>query len=409
MEAARGILSRQIDLALPWRLVRKDPVRSLLILGAVLRVWVYLANRSFWMDEGALYGNLKGVAILDFSNHLQGDQLAPFGFLIVERLLVRLVGGSRYVVRFVPLVCGIAALWLFKSLALRWLSYASALVALALFAFSDDLIYYSSELKPYSSDLLVSLGALVTTARLVRQPGDEKAMVILGLLAVAAPWFSFSSVFVIAGCGTVLVIDRAVRGHWKALGWLLGIAAGWGLSTGLAYLASSWLLNPWTTMYVFWDFAFPPLPPASRADLVKLGGILLEVFVNPLNLVTPVLPVLGVALPLVLLVLGGRSLVRRDRTSFLILAIPILLALTAAAARRYPFHGRLILPLVPAFYLMIAEGTGWVRERAGRYAYAAVLILLLLYPCLGTFYHVSGVRNRPFNAHGDLHDNLFMR
>ena len=47
---------------------------------------------------------------------------------------------------------------------------------------------------------------------------------------------------------------------------------------------------------------------------------------------------------------------------------------------------------------------------AGRpFAYAAVVILLLLYPCLGTLYHVSGVRNRPFNTHGDLHDNLFMQ
>jgi len=133
------------------------------------------------------------------------------------------------------------------------------------------------------------------------------------------------------------------------------------------------------------------------------------VFVNPLNLVAPVLPAAGVALPLVLLVLGGRSLARRDLTTFLILALPILLAFTAAAARRYPFHGRLILPLVPAFYIMIAEGTGWVRCRAGRYAYAAVVILLLLNPCLGTLYHATGIRLRPFNTHGDLHDNLFMR
>ena len=57
----------------------------------------------------------------------------------------------------------------------------------------------------------------------------------------------------------MLVLDRAVRGL-EELGWLLGIAAGWGLSTALAYLASSWLLSPYTTMYIFWDFAFPPIP-----------------------------------------------------------------------------------------------------------------------------------------------------
>ena len=409
MEAARRMLSRQVDLTTPWCLVRKDPVLSLLILGAMLRLWVYLSDRGFWMDEGVLYDNLKGVPIFDFSNHLKGDQLAPFGFLIIERLMVRLWVNSRYVVRILPLVCGIASLWVFKSLAVRWLSFASALVALALFALSDDLVYYSSELKPYSCDLLASLWALSTSARLVTQPGDERAMATLGLLGIAAPWFSFSSVFVIAGCGTVLVVDRAQSRDGKGLAWMMAIAAGWGLSTALAYLASSWLLSPYTTMYVFWDFAFPPIPPTSRADLVKLGGILLEVFVNPLNLVAPVLPALGVAFPLVLLILGGSSWIRRDRTSFLMLTIPILLALAAAAARRYPFHGRLILPLVPAFYLLLAEGTDWVRRRAGRFAYAAVVVLLLLYPCLSTLYNATGVRYRPFNSHGDLHDNVFMR
>ena len=66
-------------------------------------------------------------------------------------------------------------------------------------------------------------------------------------------------------------------------------------------------------MYVFWNFAFLPVPPSSRADLVKLGGILLEVFVNPLNLLPPAPPGLGVVLPLALWLLGGLSLFRRDR------------------------------------------------------------------------------------------------
>ena len=107
---------------------------------------MYLANRSFWLDEGALYGNLKGVAIFDFSNHLQGDQLAPFGFLIVERLLVRL--GA------VPAMSYGSFRWCVGSLRSgcsgRWPCVAGVrlgLVALALFAASDNLIYYSSELS----------------------------------------------------------------------------------------------------------------------------------------------------------------------------------------------------------------------------------------------------------------------
>ncbi len=94
-------------------------------LGVLLRVGVYLSNRSFWMDEGSLFGNLKGKPILDFSRHLTGDQLAPFGFLIAERALLSVLGSSRYVARLVPLFCGIAALFLFARSGSRCPSSAS--------------------------------------------------------------------------------------------------------------------------------------------------------------------------------------------------------------------------------------------------------------------------------------------
>ena len=147
------------------------------------------------------------------------------------------------------------------------------------------------------------------------QIGDEKAMAILGLLAVAAPWFSFSSVFVdcrMRGCAR----DRPGRAQDMEGA---GLAAGNRRRLGTQHRSGVSRLElaaePGTTMYVFWNFAFLPVPPASRADLVKLGGILLEVFVNPLNLVAPVLPALGVVLPLVLLLLGGPRWPAATRTS----------------------------------------------------------------------------------------------
>jgi hypothetical protein len=405
---AIGFLSREIDFRPLVRWVWNNPEAVILSAGVFLRVGAYLWNRTYWLDEGALHSNIADKRVFDFSSHLSGDQLAPFGFLIIERTLVRVLGDFRLVTRLVPLVCGIASIWLFRSLAFRWLPYSSAIVALLLFALSDDLVYYSSELKPYSGDLAVGLAILLSTSSLLRPPFSERKLAIFGLLALAAPWFSFPSTFIIAGCGLVLVSDRTMRGAREDLGWLMGIAVCWSASAGMVYITSKWLLHQATTLYVFWNFAFLPMPPASRADLVKLGGILLETFVNPLNLVPPALPALGVVLPLALWLLGGAALARRDRSLFLILVLPILLSMGMAAARKYPFHGRLLLELVPAFYLMIAEGTAWVRQRIGRLGYVVVLILLLCYPCFSTLYEATGKRPRPFNSHGDLHDNLFM-
>ena len=205
---------------------------------------------------------------------------------------------SGYATRFVPLVCGIAG-----ALALQVAGVSLAALCRGdgrdspCSRFSDDLVYYSSELKPYSCDLALGLAITLAAWRLLDQPLRGRWLATLGLLVLLAPWFSFPSAFIIAGCGIALLIDRAVKRWWTDLGWLLAIALCWLTSFWLAYRASHALLPPATSMYVFWNFAFLPVPPGGRTELIKLGGVLLEVFVNPLNLVAPVDPALGVVLP----------------------------------------------------------------------------------------------------------------
>jgi hypothetical protein len=405
-------LARPIDFAPLIRWVRRRvddrPLESLVWLGAVLRIWVYLQGRSYWMDEGSLRANLIGGAILDFSKPLTGDQLAPFGFLVLERVLVAAFGGSVYVTRLIPLLCGIGSLELFRRLAERLLSRPGAIVAMILFAFSDDLIYYSNELKPYSWDL--AIGLVVTLVGVGELRGDfgRRGLALLALTAVASPWLSFPSAFVVAGCGAALLADRNSAGRRRDALALAAIAAGWATSAFVAYGASRRMLNEATTMYVFWDFAFLPFPPTTREALAKAAGILLETFVTPLNLTPPFLPYAFAGLAFALAALGAISLGRRDPASVAILLAPMVLALAASTLRRYPFHGRLIVWLAPAFFLMIAEGTQAVRGRAGRRLYVAVLVVLLAYPCFDALVQSLGGRVRDFNIHGDLRRNQFM-
>jgi hypothetical protein len=388
--------------------MRRHPAEVVLGLGFLLRVWAYLLNRSYWMDEGSLLGNLVGVRVFDFSSHLSGDQLAPIGFLVVERIVISLLGDSGYATRLLPLICGLVSLWLFAKLAARVLSAPAALVALILFALSDDLVYYSSELKPYSSDLAIILAITLLCLKSLDQPLGNRRTAILALFAVVAPWFSFPSAFAIAGCGAALAIERIGRGWWRDVGRLAIVGACWALSFVFSYTASHALLSGATTMYIFWNFAFLPFPPRATADLATAGGILLEVFVNPLNMLPRSLPPYVVAVPLAILLVGAFALAARDRSVFLILVMPVVLALIAAAMRRFPFHGRLILELMPAFFLMMAETADLVRARLGRIAYRVVLAVLLFYPCMSTLYELSAPRERYFNSHGDLHHNRFV-
>ena len=229
-----------------------------------------------------------------------------------------------------------------------------ALIALVLFAFSDDLIYYSSELKPYSLDLAIGLAVSLAALDALGKPVSVRRAAVLALLAVAAPWFSFASAFVVAGCGATLDPD----------GLRVGTAARRrGLECDRDRLARELLclvssvggaISARTRRCIcFWDFAFLPVwpLPMDRARLAAAAGILLEIFVTPLEPGRP-----GLAL-------GGRhasrrviarwapwSLARRSWPAWAILVLPIALAMVASAMKRYPLHGRLILELVPAFF-----------------------------------------------------------
>src|SRR5262249_38328913 len=232
------------------------------------------------------------------------------------------------------------------------------------------------------------LALSLATVDSISKPISLRRAVFLGLAFIAAPWFSFPSVFMVAGCAAALILNCLVTARFRdALVWGT-IGLGWLASFVVSYQASSALLSPYTTMYIFWNFAFLPVWPISQRGLAESAGILLETFVNPLNLTTPVWPWIGVFLALVLLVIGGASLARRSWPHWTILIVPITLAVVAAGLKRYPFHGRLILELVPAFFLLIAEGTEWLRAwetRWTRRVYILVLVFLVGFPALGAF------------------------
>jgi hypothetical protein len=338
--------------------------------------------------------------------------MAPVGFLIIERAMASLVGTRNLVLRFPPLAAGVAALFLFGRLASALLPRRAALVALVLFAFSDDLVYYASEFKPYSLDLAFGVAITLGAAGAIGRRPSTRAVVWLTVLVAAAPWFSFASAFVIAGCGLVLVLDalRSARPGIAMLWALVGLI--WLANFSVCYQASQTLLAQAGTMWRFWDFAFLPLTwPPTRDGLLKSAGLLLEVFVNPLNLIAPGRSQFGVVLPLTLLIIGGASWARRSGTSFLLLVAPIALALIASVWRRYPFHGRLLLELVPALFLLIAAGTESIARRfpaRSGIVYWTFLLALLTFPCWDACNNNLTRRIRDFNMHGDLHRNVFI-
>ena len=167
MGDSMGSVQEEADLpgvnASPWSRCERAAWSAVLV-GLILRLWEYLRFRALYMDERALLSNLVGVPVFDFHHILKQDQLAPPGFLVVERVMVRLPVSVLASGRLFPLACGMASMLLIVPLARRYVTRLAVPIAAGVLALSDHLIYYSAEIKPYACDLAAAMAALLIAA-----------------------------------------------------------------------------------------------------------------------------------------------------------------------------------------------------------------------------------------------------
>lgn len=400
----------------PWwrRPIRIHPVAEAMTwaavaAGAAFRLLAYASNRSLYRDEASLLQNLVRLDVFDFHTTLTEYQLAPPAFLAIERLLVRLPGNVVLTARALPLVFGIASIFLFRIVGRRFLTREAVPIAVGLFALSDWLIYYSSEIKQYSCDLALTLAALL----LATGPPVDGCLPIRRLVAMAAFgvvgfWFSYPIVFVLAGVGVYLFTTAIVRRDRRALVALPVIGLLWVVSFGACYLVSHRMLDQGRFIWDWWDFAFLRIPPHSINELKLECWQLLNVFDSPSDVKTPLGPVATAFLALTLAIVGVVAIGRRWPGGLFLMTAPFALVMAASALRQYPFHGRLLIFLVPMVQMLVAQGAATLG-RVGGPRFAIVLgAFLLIQPASDAVWHqfVRPLYHDGFDSHGDLRPDL---
>jgi hypothetical protein len=108
-----------------------------------------------------------------------------------------------------------------------------------------------------------------------------------------------------------------------------------------------------------------------------------------------------------LFVVGAVSLGARWRGGLYLLLSPIAIALAASTLHQYPFHGRLLIFIVPSVHLLIAEGAYFLTRGLGPRATFLIGALLLAQPAFEAIeYRLVKPRTRSFDSHGDLRPDL---
>ena len=342
----------------------------LVALGAAARLEQFWFCRSLRYDEGSLALNLVERSFVRLLEPLDSMQAAPVGFLWLERLAVLCFGDGERALRLFPLICGIGALAMFRTLAMRWLAPPVALLAVALFAFNEDLIAHSNDVKQYSTDACATVAILLAASR-CRDVGARGGVPLLAT-GVVALFFSHPACFVLAAVGAAGLAEAA---RARDRGEILRVAAAgglWLLAFAGAYSVSLRVADE-SGLAEFWAGAFLPFPPRAAVDWRWYGYYPLRLFRDPGNME----PAVVIA---ALFVLGLVAVWARDRSRATVALLVVALPLLASALRLYPFKGRFLLFTVPVIALVVAGGCfaagEFVRRRVRRarpaYARAAV-------------------------------------
>ncbi len=343
---------------------------AIVVLGLGLRTVQYARNRSLWLDEALLALNILHRPASGLFQGLDYHQGAPVGFLLLEKLATKLAGGGELTLRAFPLAFGFVGLFFFWRMAKLYVDPGAIPFALSLFAFCGSLIYYSSEVKQYSSDVAVTIMLLWLLSKLAGGPLTSDELVRSSALGALAIWVSHPAVFILSGAGLALLVFALVRNDWPRLArmsWVCGI---WALSFAICYFVSLQPLSKDHSLLDFWRDYFPPQPLWSWKTLRFLIEGSLKLFDDPAQLLS--------SAGAVICVLGCINLARKNSLRFWLLSAPLLATALAGILHRYPLGGRFLLFALPILFLMIGEGAIAIAEAGGRFARPVQIFLLVL-------------------------------
>ncbi len=371
------------------------PALTALAGAGILIYWTSTA-RPLWVDEEMLLLNVRDRGFSQLAGALWLDQSAPLGWLALERLALLTLGTDERAVRLLTVLFGIGTLFTGVWIGRRWMSPAGATVLVLLCALGEWLVFFTLELKHYSSDAFwalflpaLAVWALEDQQSSLKNPttvasGLSRKPQFLGpvprriavwwLVAAIGQWFGNGALFVTPACAFVLCLERWRRAGLRAGSWTALAGAPWLVSFALNYalvlrhaLANSYLKN-------YWAFAFPQLSEGAGATVASLVSQFGEFALKPGGSSLSAVFWLAVAIGIVF------ALATRRPLGLMVAAVPIS-AVALAVFHVVPIFERLAMWAVPAIYLAIglcADAALWLAGRARPLGRAAGLSLSLV-------------------------------
>ncbi|MCB9283529.1 MAG: hypothetical protein H6563_05590 [Lewinellaceae bacterium] len=345
-----------------------------LITGAALRIAVFFQNRSLFLDEANLARNIAQRDLSALLQPLDYGQFAPPLFLLATKWNTLLLGNTEYALRLLPLLAGLASLFLFYRITTGLIpSFPARWLAVWIFSFHTTLLRYATECKQYGIDVFAAVLVLWLALRQGERPFQWKQAIIWTFLGMVICWLSMPVVFILSGVGIYWIYVFWKKNDRASLGRVAVSIAGWLLSFGLFFFfflrsdAEGDYLQNYHQPY------FLPLLPASAAEWKQWGGLLFQLLKGFSGSTAAAQVVGGLGL------LGAWIGWGRARKGMVLLwSLPVLSCLIASGFHYYSLLPRLTLFLTPLLILTAAYGWHVWWEKSGKWPRVAILAGLVL-------------------------------
>lgn len=332
---------------------------SIIAGGAILRLYQYASGRSLWIDEAALALNIVNKSFLDLTKPLDFNQGAPIGFLIFEKISLLLLGNSDYALRLFPLISGIVSIFIFYTFSKKILSRPTTLIVLFLFCVCPKLIYFSSEVKQYSIDVMCVLLILLTAQKCYEKSSAKRDFIVFGVTGFLVLWFSHPAFFILAGTGLTLAIDLGKKNQQRYY-WAITIFTFWAINFILLYSISFRSLASNSVFISYWKSHFMPFPPWSDFGWFAhlFSGIIFLIFDNTDQYL--------IIICLTLIVIGTLFSKKTFWQTHISILLSIFTMFLASSLNKYPLDGRLVLFTIPIALILIGNGIDRVFNAINR-------------------------------------------
>lgn len=381
---------------------------AMVAAGLVMQVYAYLGGRVLWLDEAMVALNIRFLSVQELTRRLDYDQVAPFGWLLLEKLCLAAPIPFEYALRLPALVAGVAGLLLFRQLAFCVLGGLGALTAVTLYAWSSPLIRYAQEVKPYGVDALFTVVLLwIGYDLLVRDRASPARLALLFLAGLIGVTLSLPVVYILATVGGVLILQRMTRRRWIEAAAVAAAGLCWLALFGALYLnvyhgqISGTSLEAGGNADFFKANAYAPLPNAPGA-VGWYAGWLNDAVQFYFGSDSRFAILLTAGCGLAALIAGRRLWLG------LLVGAPAVLAMVGSVLQVYPIFDRLLLFLAAPIMLLLGAGAAWLAGRTR--APVAVAGLLTLFCVAGGIPYLQGsLREQPpfsFNNMGSAFETL---